>query len=86
VSFAAITLCVTFQRVFVVVAAAAVVVVASYFVIDSVRQLLDIPSYLLMCMSVGIYIKLVTVSSRDQIKEDKLSKNGERIGYIGTRM
>jgi hypothetical protein len=37
VSFAAITLCVAFQRVFIV----AVV----YFVIDSVRKLLDTPSY-----------------------------------------
>jgi hypothetical protein len=34
VSFAAITLCVASQRVFIV-----------YFVIDSVRELLDIPSY-----------------------------------------
>jgi hypothetical protein len=39
VSFAAITLCVAPQRVFVVV------VVAVYFVIDSVRRLLDTPSY-----------------------------------------
>jgi hypothetical protein len=37
VSFAAITLCVTFQRVF--------IVVSVYFVIDSVRKLLDTPSY-----------------------------------------
>jgi hypothetical protein len=37
VSFAAITLCVASQQVFI----AAVV----YFVIDSVRKLLDIPSY-----------------------------------------
>jgi hypothetical protein len=36
VSFAAITLCVTSQRVFIVVV---------YFVIDSVRKLLDTPSY-----------------------------------------
>jgi hypothetical protein len=36
VSFAAITLCVASQRVFVVV----------YFVIDSVRKLLDTPSYI----------------------------------------
>jgi hypothetical protein len=36
VSFAAITLCVASQRVFVVVV---------YFVIYSVRKLLDIPSY-----------------------------------------
>jgi hypothetical protein len=35
VSFAAITLCVASQRVFVV-----------YFVIDSVRKLLDTPSYI----------------------------------------
>jgi hypothetical protein len=38
VSFAAITLCVVFQRVF--------IVVSIYFVIDSVRKLLDTPSYL----------------------------------------
>jgi hypothetical protein len=43
VSFAAVTLCVASQRVFVVV----VVVVVVYFVIDSVRKLLDIPSYLI---------------------------------------
>jgi hypothetical protein len=36
VSFAAITLCVDSQRVF--------IVVAVYFVIDSVRKLLDTPS------------------------------------------
>jgi uncharacterized protein HemY len=39
VSFAAITLCVASQRVFIVVV---------YFVIDSVRKLLDIPSYAVM--------------------------------------
>jgi hypothetical protein len=42
VSFAAITICVAFQQVFVVVAAAA------YFVIDSVRKLLDTPSHSLL--------------------------------------
>jgi hypothetical protein len=42
VSFAAITLCVASQRVFIVVV---VVVVVVYFVIDSVRNLLDTPSY-----------------------------------------
>jgi uncharacterized membrane protein len=36
VNFAAITLCVASQRVFIVV----------YFVIDSVREILDTPSYL----------------------------------------
>jgi hypothetical protein len=41
VSFAAITLFVAFQRVFVVV----VVVVVVDFVIDSVRKLLDTPPY-----------------------------------------
>jgi hypothetical protein len=40
VSFATITLCVAFQRVFVLF-----VVVFVYFVIDSVRKLLDTPSY-----------------------------------------
>jgi hypothetical protein len=44
VSFAAITLCVASQRVFVVVVVV-VVVVAAYFVIDSVLKLLDTPSY-----------------------------------------
>jgi hypothetical protein len=39
VSFAAVTLCVASQRVF-------IVVVVVYFVIDSVRKLLDTPSYL----------------------------------------
>jgi hypothetical protein len=38
VSFAAITLCDASQRVF-------IVVVVVYFVIDSVRKLLDTPSY-----------------------------------------
>jgi hypothetical protein len=46
VNFAAITLCVASQRVFVVVVVVVVVVV--YFVIDSVRKLLDIPSYYLI--------------------------------------
>jgi hypothetical protein len=40
VSFAATTLCVASQRVF--------IVVSVYFVIDSVRKLLDTPSYLLL--------------------------------------
>jgi hypothetical protein len=40
VSFATITLCVASQRVFVVV-----VVVVVYFVIDTVRKLVDTPSY-----------------------------------------
>jgi hypothetical protein len=38
VSFAAITVCVASQRVF--------IVVSVYFVIDSVRKLLDTPSYM----------------------------------------
>jgi hypothetical protein len=38
VSFAAITLCFATQQVFIVVV---------YFVIDSVRKLLDIPSYIM---------------------------------------
>jgi uncharacterized protein HemY len=43
VSFGAITLCVSSQQVFVVVVVVVVVVV--YFVINSVRRLLDAPSY-----------------------------------------
>jgi hypothetical protein len=42
VSFAAITLCVASQRVFIVIV---VIVVVVYFVIDLVRKLLDTPSY-----------------------------------------
>jgi hypothetical protein len=45
VSFAAITLCVASQRVITVVVAAAAVAAAAYFVIDSVRKILDTPSY-----------------------------------------
>jgi hypothetical protein len=41
VIFAVITFCVASQRVFIVV----VVVVVAYFVIDSVRKLLDIAQY-----------------------------------------
>jgi hypothetical protein len=40
VGFAAVILCVASQRVFIVLV---------YFVIDSVRNLLDIPSYIIMC-------------------------------------
>jgi uncharacterized protein HemY len=40
VSFAAITLCVASQLMFIVV-----VIVVVYFVMDSVRKLLDTPSY-----------------------------------------
>jgi uncharacterized protein HemY len=43
VSFAAITLCVASQQVFVVVVVVVVVVV--YFVIDSVRKILDTSSH-----------------------------------------
>jgi hypothetical protein len=49
VSFATITLCVASQRVFIV-----------YFIIDSVRKLLDTPSYVFMyvyvCVCIYIYI------------------------------
>jgi len=49
VSFAAITLCVASQRVFIIIIIIIiiiiVVVVVVYFVIDSVRTLLDTPTY-----------------------------------------
>jgi hypothetical protein len=44
VSFAAITLCVASQRVF---------IVAVYYVIDSVRKLLDTPSYSFVLSACG---------------------------------
>jgi uncharacterized protein HemY len=44
VRFAAITLCIASQLVFIVVVVVVVVVVV-YFVIDAVRKLLDTPSY-----------------------------------------
>jgi hypothetical protein len=46
VSFAAITLCVASERVVVVV-----VVVVVYFLMDSLRKLLDTPSYQMICFS-----------------------------------
>jgi hypothetical protein len=59
VNFAAIALCITSQRVF--------VVVSVYFVIDSVRQLLDTSSYALFfyvvvpCVGIGLAIGRSTV-------------------------
>jgi hypothetical protein len=52
VSFAAVTLCVASQRVFIVI----VVVVVVYFFVDSVWKLLDTPSYVerILCRSVMI--------------------------------
>jgi hypothetical protein len=49
VSFAAITLCVASQRMF--------IVVSVYFVVDSFRKLMDTPSYICICVYVcmGIY-------------------------------
>jgi hypothetical protein len=44
VSFAAITLCIAFQRVFIFVVVVAAAAAAVYFVIDSVRKLLGTPS------------------------------------------
>jgi hypothetical protein len=64
VSFAAITLCVPSQQ---------VIIVVVYFVIDSVRNLLDTPSYTGHCevrnmshCNIKIYIKLCT--QRKQIQ------------------
>jgi hypothetical protein len=54
VSFAAITLYVASQRVFIVVVVVVVVVVV-YFVIDSVRKLLDTPSYILFLFSYSAF-------------------------------
>jgi hypothetical protein len=48
VSFAAITLCVAYQRVFIVVL---------YFVMDSVRKLLDTPSYIFAIYQVSVAVR-----------------------------
>jgi hypothetical protein len=52
-SFAAITLCVASQRVFVVV------VVVVDFIIDSVRRLLDTPSFILCKKSVCVKFRFM---------------------------
>jgi hypothetical protein len=54
VSFAAITLCVASQRVF--------IVVIVYFVMDTVRKLLDTPSYIVR--KEGIFIILSFISTQ----------------------
>jgi hypothetical protein len=56
VSFAAITLRIASQRVFIIV----VVVVVVYFVIDSVRKLLDTPSYVLFQRKLGSSVSIGT--------------------------
>jgi hypothetical protein len=60
VSFAAITLYIASQRVF--------IVVVVYFVIDSVRKLLDIPSYFFKVPtnSVGKYSYMLAFKTRLQ--------------------
>jgi hypothetical protein len=49
VSFAAMTLCVASQRVFIIIIIIIIIIIAAaaYFVIDSVRKLLDTPSMFL---------------------------------------
>jgi hypothetical protein len=61
VSFAAITLCVASQRVFIVV-----VVVVVYFVIDSVRKLLDTPSYIVLKYWMDAHCSELTCNSTMQ--------------------
>jgi hypothetical protein len=51
VSVSAINLCVASQRVFIVVV---------YFVIESVRKLLDTPSYVCVCVCVCVYARAHT--------------------------
>jgi hypothetical protein len=69
VSFAAIALCVASQRVFVVVVVVVDVVVvaaAAHFFIDSVRKLLNTPSYILP--------KLEKINSILQIETEFVSR------------
>jgi hypothetical protein len=62
VSFAAITLCVAFQRVF-------IVVIVVYFVMDSVRKLLNTPSYSLLIEFERILSLLLTPWKRVLFEE-----------------
>jgi hypothetical protein len=79
-SFAAITLCVASERVFVVV------VVVVYFVIDSVRKLLDAPSYIPQTLegrkaiSTCMYIKRSTL--KKYLKCGILSASNNVIQHI----
>jgi hypothetical protein len=66
VSFAAITLCVASQRVYFVV------VVVVYFVIDSVRKLLDIPSYACVPRRRQVCLSSVLNQTHAYIKTDVL--------------
>jgi hypothetical protein len=58
VSFAAITPYVASQRVF--------IVVSIYFVIESIRKLLDTPSYKTICKTVLFYILIFKFLERTQ--------------------
>jgi len=59
VSFAAITICIASQRVF-------IVVVVVHFVIDSVRKLLDTPSYVELLVA---YFKTVSQYEAPQLEK-----------------
>jgi hypothetical protein len=66
VSFAAITLCVASQLVF-------VVVVVVYIVIDSVRKLVDIPSCVCVCIHTGQIRRVREIHSPHLKEMDKFT-------------
>jgi len=69
VSFAAITLCVAYKRVFIVV----------YFIIDSVRKLLDTPSY---CIPLDLFIFYSYFVSWDNIRMDLKDIGWECVDWV----
>jgi hypothetical protein len=88
VSFAAIALCIASQRVF-------IVVVVVDFVIDSVRKLLDIPSYTAQTLSHPTASrrrrkvrreKLLQVEQSPSNEDGARTDSQERPSFSGTRM
>jgi hypothetical protein len=82
VSFAAITLCVASQRVFIAVV---------YFVIDSVRKLLDTPSYV-CCTEHGVpcifelWILVTPTPTAQSVQIESVQRSQrEDLGYVRNR-
>jgi hypothetical protein len=72
VSFAVMTLCVASQRVF--------IVVSVYFGIDSVRKLLDTPSYMIMFRHPN------SGQNQNKRRANESFENLEKFEYLGTTL